>query len=573
MGDVDIRHDWDESQRARADMINRRHAALFDLGRVINQAAFGGQRVFFYGTGPLAGVAHYAARFFQSGGITGAGRRYAIGSMDSIRQLESLNHKGDVLIWLSLCPGRHGEVAQISHTRTQGVIVAAVCGQPEVSLEPLTDAQVMVPSRHQVVIVEVLFSLIHSLYKIVSESDASAAMATQTFRALPGSVKALPPTPAPMPSPISAQPFQGALDAAPTNTVETSRLPKMTPAPLPQGFPAPPPLPSAPQPPRAEQPALTRSERRSKRKSRDASGPLPKLKDDDSGEADLSPSKATKVWGRAAEMSASQFQDPLLRDSDEEAAARKKAKEDAKARARAKAKAKIKAQAEERIRKSQAMAAVKNTQRMKTVRFRCGACSAVIKVDRKFVGKRGQCPHCLVEFIIPEIKGPGFNSLGGQSREMKVISEPTTKKVSPSARLRKEKRAALAKKRAKKRARDKKSARRAARFEVSDARALFKFEDGWTDHPERIIDVSMSGVGIELSHADPEDFEVGDAVLLALDFPAFMKPLRVQSVLRRISEDKDQLELGFEFQDFKRDAEKKLKRLTENVALRGIRRS
>jgi len=165
--------------------------------------------------------------------------------------------------------------------------------------------------------------------------------------------------------------------------------------------------------------------------------------------------------------------------------------------------------------------------------FRCNACAELITVERRFAGHNGQCPYCLSEFVIPE-------------------TDETATPPSDSGHEPKERRGAL-------------------RFPVIDAYARFDDESSHSS-AEPIVDVSLTGIGLRLAHRSLADFELGADHALLIDFPAFVEPLSAMGTLARIQEHDEGWLLGFNFENIDRACRDKLRRLQDNVALRGVRR-
>lgn len=437
--DVNIETDWKAAQQTRELLLARSGRLIFDTGRRLRQTLLGGNRVFVYGRGTLALIAEYCSRIFLSGGVTGHGQQFPMLALTSIRDLEIVGHPGEVLIWLNYSSVDNLEAKNIVDARARGVKVFVIGSSDGDFLETITDHQILIPSRHQVVLTELTLSILHSLYKVVSETEEVESSVHQ----------ALAPAAVPAPAPAPGIKFWGPT-GDPTPKTEVFN-----------------PLGEAPDPVE----------------------PLPT--------SIRHPTNATKSGKRKRSKGVSRSNHDL-----------------------------------------KAHDSGRRTASVKTLRFRCGSCKEVITVDRRYMGKKGQCPFCLEQFSIP--------ASPSASQANKVIDDGTGKR---------------------------RERRRSHRFEVKDARALFKLRGGWHEKGELIEDVSLTGVGVRLLQRRAEDFEKDSELVMALDFPAFMEPLRMNGRLRRIEESRDGIHLGIEFTEFKKDAEKKLRRLVQNVALRGIRRS
>lgn len=165
---------------------------------------------------------------------------------------------------------------------------------------------------------------------------------------------------------------------------------------------------------------------------------------------------------------------------------------------------------------------------LQVFKFRCGACRETITIERKYAGKRGQCPYCLAELQIPA--------------PSKADSARSNER------------------------------RRAMRFSVAGARAFFRLGDRWLDRGETIEDLSLTGCAVRLEILQREDFAGQKELQCALDLPAFSEPLRVKVRLRRSFERKGQLLIGLEFVDLSPEILNKIQRLHENAALRTVKR-
>ncbi|MDF1663896.1 MAG: PilZ domain-containing protein [Planctomycetota bacterium] len=435
--DVNIETDWKAAQQTRELLLARSGRNIFDTGRRLRQSLIGGNRVFVYGRGTLALIAEYCSRLFLSGGVTGHGQQFPMLALTTIRDLEIVGHEGETVIWLNYATVDNLEAKNIVDARARGVKVFVIGSSDGDFLETITDHQILIPSRHQVVLTELTLSILHSLYKVVSETEEIESSIAQTSApASAPSIKFWGPTGDPTPKTEVYNPLGEAPVKEPEKTPSTS---------------------------------IRR------------------------------PSTATASVKRQRSKGATRSSHNIKAG-------------DARGR----------------------------TSSVKTLRFRCGSCSEVITVDRRYMGKKGQCPFCLEQFSIPASKTPS------QANEVLVDIDGKGKRP---------------------------ERRRSHRFEVTDAKALFKLTGGWHEKGELIEDVSLTGVGVRLLQRDADDFQQGSELVMALDFPAFMEPLRVNGRLRRIEEDEEGIHLGIEFTEFKKDSEKKLRRLVQNVALRGIRRS
>lgn len=198
------------------------------------------------------------------------------------------------------------------------------------------------------------------------------------------------------------------------------------------------------------------------------------------------------------------------------------------------------------------------------IRFRCGACMEIVKVERRFAGRRGQCPRCLCEFTIP-ILGQRTPKSGDAPPQATPISRalggpPSTKAASPRSRTRR---------------RTRSERRRSSRFNVKDAVVRWS-EAGYPDgrtylKAHTLEDLSLTGlrfIGQSL------DIEIGTVCYFAVDFPAFPLPVRFKGEIRRVIalEREEGFSAGIRFLEYADDAESKIRRLLDDQALRDVRR-
>ena len=224
-----------------------------------------------------------------------------------------------------------------------------------------------------------------------------------------------------------------------------------------------------------------------------------------------------------------------------------------------------------------------------TFRFRCGGCEKVVTVDPRLAGKRGYCPHCRIEFVIPHpreaaalppppprpgppvpaspsprLPEPGASGPAprGPARVGGTPAGGTPAPWAPHGRQR-----APTKER-----------RRATRVSVRDAVLRWGREDfPGTDRyhePYSLDDLSLTGLRFM---GPTQELKVGDIVHLALDFPAYPDPVRVKAQVRRVAsataaEGPEAFTVGVRFVQWVGDAEVRVRRLVENVQLRSVRR-
>ncbi|MGE0711600.1 MAG: PilZ domain-containing protein [Planctomycetota bacterium] len=199
-------------------------------------------------------------------------------------------------------------------------------------------------------------------------------------------------------------------------------------------------------------------------------------------------------------------------------------------------------------------------------RFRCGGCEAVISVDPRHCGRRGKCPHCQAEFTIP-------NPRGSSESRPRLEAEPASPRGAEGGDSRQTSRRKTSRRRRSATTRER---RRAPRVEVIDALVRLATE-GYPDarpgyhEPHSLDDLSLTG----LRFLGPQRrYEIGEAVYLSLDFPAFPLPVRVKGEIRRVVrlENGDGFGTGVRFTEYVGDAEGQIRRLLETDQLRAVRR-
>jgi PilZ domain-containing protein len=192
-------------------------------------------------------------------------------------------------------------------------------------------------------------------------------------------------------------------------------------------------------------------------------------------------------------------------------------------------------------------------------RFRCGSCEAVVGVDRRHCGKRGQCPHCKAEFRIPQADFDATATQRAQAIERpQETAAPKTTSTKRSPR------------RTTKRRRER---RRAPRINVTDALVRLGLEG----YPELAVqgypldDLSLTGLRFL---SERPNHEIGQIVHLTVDFPAFPLPVRIKGEIRRVIplEEKGAFGTGVRFLEYVGDAQRQIRRLLDGDKLRGVRR-
>lgn len=204
-------------------------------------------------------------------------------------------------------------------------------------------------------------------------------------------------------------------------------------------------------------------------------------------------------------------------------------------------------------------------------RFRCGSCEAVVSVDRRHCGRRGQCPHCQAEFRIPEPKG----SEGTAAPAPPSGSTPRPEGAPPSGSVQRPAPASSGEVtgRTTRRTKRRRERRRAPRVNVTDA--LVRLDLSGHPDPEAqgfgLDDLSMTG--LRFVSTEPK-FEIGQVVHVAVDFPAFPLPVRFKGEIRRVvpREEGPGFGTGVRFLEYLGDAQRQIKRLLEGDKLRDVRR-
>jgi len=199
-------------------------------------------------------------------------------------------------------------------------------------------------------------------------------------------------------------------------------------------------------------------------------------------------------------------------------------------------------------------------------RFRCGSCEAVVGVDRRHCGKRGQCPHCKAEFRIPQADFDATATQRAQTvprqQAAPAASEPTPDKKTTATKR--------SPRRTTKRRRER---RRAPRINVTDALVRIGIEA----YPEISVrgypldDLSLTGLRFL---SEQPSHEIGQVVHLTLDFPAFPLPVRIKGEIRRVIplEEQGAFGTGIRFIEYVGDAQRQIRRLLDGDKLRGVRR-
>lgn len=218
-------------------------------------------------------------------------------------------------------------------------------------------------------------------------------------------------------------------------------------------------------------------------------------------------------------------------------------------------------------------------------RFRCGGCERVVTVDPRLAGKRGYCPHCRIEFVIPHPReaaalppppprpGPAVAASVPPRLPEPGQTAPAPQRPRPGATPAGGIPAPWAPQGRQKA--PTKERRRATRVSVRDAVLRWEREDFPTPErpqdPYSLDDLSLTGLRFM---GPARDLKVGDIVHLALDFPAYPDPVRVKAQVRRVTAESDPAvsTVGVRFVQWVGDAEVRVRRLVENVQLRSVRR-
>jgi hypothetical protein len=212
------------------------------------------------------------------------------------------------------------------------------------------------------------------------------------------------------------------------------------------------------------------------------------------------------------------------------------------------------------------------------VRFRCGGCEEPIVVEERHAGRRGQCPHCKAEFVIPKAQGDATATQRASvvGKQPAVATSGIRRGVPSGVQSGAAGGADVSG--AQSRASSSSSAaerRRATRILVKDALVRFGREDfpgaaGYFE-PHTLEDLSLTGMRFV---GRSKDYEIGDVLHFTLDFPAFPEPIKVKGEVRRIIRMKNGggFGAGVRFVQYHGDAEARVRRLLENAQLRGVRR-
>lgn len=222
-------------------------------------------------------------------------------------------------------------------------------------------------------------------------------------------------------------------------------------------------------------------------------------------------------------------------------------------------------------------------------RFRCGGCEKVVTVDPRQAGKRGHCPHCRIEFIIPQPRdavapppGPSRGAIPVQPAPGRGTGRMGTtppggipSPALPPSPARADPARPWGPSGPRPRA-PVKERRRATRVNVRDAVLRWGREDfpGAGDRPQEpypLDDLSLTGLRFM---GPPQDLKVGEIVHLLLDFPAYPDPVRVKAQVRRVNgpDGGTPAAVGVRFVQWVGDAEVRVRRLVENAQLRSVRR-
>lgn len=208
------------------------------------------------------------------------------------------------------------------------------------------------------------------------------------------------------------------------------------------------------------------------------------------------------------------------------------------------------------------------------VRFRCGGCDEPIVVEERHAGRRGQCPHCRAEFTIPSAQPTDSTA----TQKAPVLARGSGSQTDSASRSTGAHRAGAPRPAGEpKRAKGPTDAerRRAMRVLVKDALVRYAkdaFPDGSSyAEPQMLEDLSLTGMRF-IGRAG--ELQVGDVLCFVIDFPAFPEPVRLKGEVRRVVKLKSGggFGAGVRFVQWHGDAEARVRRLVENVQLRGVRR-
>lgn len=509
-----------------------REQVLAQQGRSIGRAAGAwadalraGRTLHTTGDGPRAGLAAYAADLFFRADLAAR----ALPSLDDpdgvLRAVNAFVTVGDVVLVVAHEP-RPGLERAVQRARAKGALVLGVLGEPvAAALTASCDLALTVPSRAGNVTAEVAVSVTHALLQLVTDALGRAttpAVTPQSSPALPPVMAAPPPRPAALPAPQPAPVLAGAAEAVERRTQEL----------------------------RPEQVVPRLGARISEL------GVIDEDSDGISGD-DYDATDEGTLLAEAIEDLAAPPTDP-------------------------------RATRRRRMTPALPQPAVPAGQPAPApaggvVRFRCGGCDDPITVDERYSGRRGQCPRCRSEFVIPRPGDPNQRAqvtrAPGPPAQPGQPAQPAAGAAAPGVRAtgRREQQPAQGSSSGAHAtiAQAGQERRRAARITVKDALVRYgkeTFPDAAVYvEPLVLEDLSLTGMRV-LGRA--RDYEVGDVLFFVLDFPAFPEPLRLKGEVRRVQKLKNGggFGAGVKFVQWVGDAEAKVRRLIDNAQLRAVRR-
>jgi hypothetical protein len=503
-----------------------REQVLAQQGRSIGRAAGAwadalraGRTLHTTGDGPRAGLAAYAADLFFRADLAAR----ALPSLDDpdgvLRAVNAFVTVGDVVLVVAHEP-RPGLERAVQRARAKGALVLGVLGEPvSAALGSSCDLALLVPSRAGVVTAEVAVSVIHALLQLVSDALGRAttpAVTPQGSPAPPPVIAAPPPRPAALPAPQPAPVLTsaGMAEAVGAGDRRTQEL-------------------------RPEQVVPRLGARISEL------GVIDEDSDGISGD-DYDATDEGTLLAEAIEDLAAPPTDPRA------------------------------TRGRRRVTPSVAQPALGPSPIGGTVRFRCGGCDDPITVDERYSGRRGQCPRCKSEFVIPRPGDP--NQRPAVTRAPAPAPQPApgaTSGVRSTGRREQQPVQGSSSGAHATIAQAGQERRRAARITVKDALVRYgkeTFPDAAVYvEPLVLEDLSLTGMRV-LGRA--RDYDVGDVLFFVLDFPAFPEPLRLKGEVRRVQKLKSGggFGAGVKFVQWVGDAESKVRRLIDNAPLRAVRR-
>ncbi|MBI4577882.1 MAG: SIS domain-containing protein [Planctomycetes bacterium] len=185
------------------------------------------------------------------------------------------------------------------------------------------------------------------------------------------------------------------------------------------------------------------------------------------------------------------------------------------------------------------------------IRFTCRNCGEKIFSEERFMGRKGTCPNCHSNIVVPNVKAERVN----------VNAMATQEKEGAEKRVH-------------------------MRFSVQDCilhysrESFFEAGKGSFNHFP-LENLSQGGCQyLSAFQADGKgeprsDLAVDDEIWVSIDVPAFIEPINARGTVRRVETvaEKSSFRVGVEFTECKEVDREKLRKLCENVVLRNIRRS